>query len=203
MDNQKLAEFEQYFQIDESIRVNLFAVEPTRVPATLAELEADIPALFKLANEVSELEQSSLRPLRNLGDMAQELASFLQAQSRKIDLIMSHILASEQPEDNAMYCDSYGGGGVKFTTDKEYSLGQSFRTKLFLQYEASAVYCYSEVIAVDKLDDNKFQYTLLYTAIRDSDQELIVRASLHAQTRQLKKRQAESSEQLTNDDSTP
>ena len=116
---------------------------------------------------------------------------------------MSHILASEQPEDNAMYCDSYGGGGVKFTTDKEYSLGQSFRTKLFLQYEASAVYCYSEVIAVDKLDDNKFQYTLLYTAIRDSDQELIVRASLHAQTRQLKKRQAESSEQLTNDDSTP
>lgn len=203
MSNQKLTEFEQYFQIDESIRVNLFAVEPAQVPATLAELEADIPALFKLANEVSELEQSSLRPLRNLGDTAQELASFLQAQSRKIDLIMSHILASEQPEDNAMYCDSYGGGGVKFTTHENYPLGQFFRTKLFLQYEASAVYCYTEVIAIDKLDDNKHQYTLLFKAIRDSDQELIVRASLHAQTRQLKKRQAEDQDQLTNDDSTP
>lgn len=203
MSNEKLTKFEQYFQIDESNRVNLFAVEPTRVPKTMAELEADIPALFKLANEVSELEQSSLRPLRNLGDMAQELASFLQAQSRKIDLIMSHILASEQPEDNAMYCDSYGGGGVKFTTDQEYALGQSFRTKLFLQSEASAVFCYSEVIAINKLDDDKHQYTLLFTAIRDSDQELVVRASLHAQTRQLKKRQAEAPEQPTNDDSQP
>ncbi|WP_404339842.1 PilZ domain-containing protein [Pseudoalteromonas mariniglutinosa] len=189
MNNQKLAEFEQYFQIDESIRVNLFAVESEQVPSTLAELEADIPPLFKLANEVSELEQSSLRPLRNLGDLAQELAAFLQAQSRKIDLIMSHILASEQPEDNTNYCDSYGGGGVKITAKEVYSLGQAFRTKLFLQHEASAVYCYTEVVAIDKLTTDSYQYTLLFSAIRDADQELVVRASLHAQTRQLKKRQ--------------
>ncbi|MDN3377663.1 MULTISPECIES: PilZ domain-containing protein [unclassified Pseudoalteromonas] len=189
MSSEKIAEFEQYFQIAESNRVNLFAVDKHSVPQSPAQLEADIPPLFKLANEVSELEQSSLRPLRNLGDVAQELAVFLQAQSRKIDLIMSHILASEQPQDNAMYCDSYGGGGVKFTTSEQYTIGQAFRTKLFLQHEASAVYCYTEVIAIDKLDDGQKQYTLLFTAIRDSDQELVVRASLHAQTRQLKKRQ--------------
>ena len=123
MNNQKLAEFEQFFQINESNRVNLYAVEPEAVPKTNAELEADIPALFKLANEVNELEQTTLRPLRNLGDVAQELAVFLQAQSRKIDLIMSHILASEQPEDNANYCDSYGGGGVKLTSTEFDSNG--------------------------------------------------------------------------------
>ncbi|MFT6786928.1 MAG: hypothetical protein ACJAVX_000271 [Pseudoalteromonas rhizosphaerae] len=189
MNSEKLTEFEQYFQIDESNRVNLFAVDDSKVPTTLAQLEADIPPLFKLANEVSELEQSSLRPLRSLGDLAQELAVFLQAQSRKIDLIMSHILASEQPEDNAIYCDSYGGGGVKLTDTKVYSIGQAFRTKLFLQHEASAIYCYTEVVAVNKIDDEYYQYTLLFKAIRDTDQELVVRASLHAQTRQLKKRQ--------------
>lgn len=189
MNSEKLTEFEQYFQIDESNRVNLFAVDDDKVPTTLAQLEADIPPLFKLANEVSELEQSSLRPLRNLGDLAQELVVFLQAQSRKIDLIMSHILASEQPEDNSIYCDSYGGGGIKFTSEHLYTLGQKFRTKLFLQHEASAVYCYSEVVAIEKQDNEHYQYTLLFVSIRDSDQELVVRASLHAQTRQLKKRQ--------------
>ncbi|MBE0379327.1 MULTISPECIES: hypothetical protein [Pseudoalteromonas] len=208
MNSEKLTEFEQYFQIDESNRVNLFAVDDNKVPTTLAQLEADIPPLFKLANEVSELEQSSLRPLRNLGDVAQELAVFLQAQSRKIDLIMSHILASEQPEDNAMYCDSYGGGGVKLTDTKAYSIGQAFRTKLFLQHEASAIYCYTEVVAVNKIDDEHYQYTLLFKAIRDTDQELVVRASLHAQTRQLKKRQQQqadeqSFEQLKTDEETP
>ena len=208
MNSEKLTEFEKYFQIDESNRVNLFAVDDDKVPTTLAQLEADIPPLFKLANEVSELEQSSLRPLRNLGDVAQELAVYLQAQSRKIDLIMSHILASEQPEDNAIYCDSYGGGGVKLTDTKAYSIGQAFRTKLFLQHEASAIYCYTEVVAVNKVDDEHYQYTLLFKAIRDSDQELVVRASLHAQTRQLKKRQQQQAEeqsfgQLKTDEETP
>ncbi len=46
MNNQKIAEFEQFFQINESNRVNLYAVEPEAVPKTNAELEADIPALF-------------------------------------------------------------------------------------------------------------------------------------------------------------
>lgn len=202
MSSEKIAEFEQYFQIAESNRVNLFAVDKQSVPQSPAQLEADIPPLFKLANEVSELEQSSLRPLRNLGDVAQELAGFLQAQSRKIDLIMSHILASEQPQDNAMYCDSYGGGGVKFTTSEQYIIGQAFRTKLFLQHEASAVYCYTEVVAIDELDDGQKQYTLLFTAIRDSDQELVVRASLHAQTRQLKKRQQQQLDKPENEQPT-
>lgn len=189
MNNKNITDFELYFQINESNRVNLFAVDNDLVPKNKADLDADIPALFKLANEVSSLEQTALGPLRNLGDIAQELAAFLQAQSRKIDLIMSHILASEQPEDDTIYCDSYGGGGVKLTSKTLFSLGQTFRTKLFLQHEASAVYCYTEVVAIKKCDDDHYQYTLLFIAIRDSDQELVVRASLHAQTRQLRKRQ--------------
>lgn len=201
MNSQRLSEFEQYFQIDESNRVNLYIVDDNAVPKNLTQLDADIPPLFKLANEVSSLEQSALGPLRNLGDVAQELAFFLQAQSRKIDLIMSHVLASEQSEDNAIYCDSYGGGGVKFTTEDVYSLGQKFRTKLFLHHEASAVYCYTEVVAIKKIDTEHYQYTLLFIAIRDSDQELVVRASLHAQTRQLKKRQQlEQSQNMQADD---
>lgn len=189
MNSQRLSEFEEYFQINESIRVNLFAVSNEQVPKSQLALDDDIPPLFRLANEVSELEQSSLRPLRNLGDVAQELAAFLQAQSRKIDLIMSHILASEQAQENAIHCDSYGGGGIKFTSSDVYSIGQSFRTKLFLHHEASAVYCYTEVVAIEKQDNDHYQYTVLFTSIRNTDQELIVRASLHAQTRQLKKRQ--------------
>jgi hypothetical protein len=189
MNNEKISEFEQYFQIDEKIQVNLFAVSAEQVPQSTIALEDDIPPLFKLANEVSELEQTSLRPLRALGDIAQELAAFLQAQSRKIDLIMSHILASEQANDNIIQCDSYGGGGIKFTSAQLYEIGQAFKTKLFLHHEASAVYCYTQVIAINKNEADQYQYTLLFISIRDTDQELVVRATLHAQTRQLKKRQ--------------
>ena len=50
-------------------------------------------------------------------------------------------------------------------------------------------------MAIEKCDDDKYQYTLLFTAIRDADQDLVVRAALHAQTRQLKKRQQENNQQ--------
>ncbi|MBE0368289.1 PilZ domain-containing protein [Pseudoalteromonas aurantia] len=181
--------FDEYFQVEDSNQVNLFVVQNSDVPQTQAELEKNIPALFKLANEINELDNNALRPLRNLGDVATELASFLQAQSRKIDLIMSHILATEQPDEDNVYCDSYGGGGLKVTLAEKISIGTQLRTKLFLNQEASAIYCYTQVIAVERLSSEKQQHTLGFTQIRDADQELVVRASLHAQTRQLKKRQ--------------
>ena len=39
------------------------------------------------------LEQNMLRPLRQLGDVIEPLADYLKAQSRKIDLMMSYVLA--------------------------------------------------------------------------------------------------------------
>ncbi|ALU42013.1 PilZ domain-containing protein [Pseudoalteromonas rubra] len=181
--------FEQYFQIAESNQINLYPVDANMVPKSQAQLEAAIPPLFRLANEINELDLNALRPLRNLGDVASDLAAYLQAQSRKIDLIMSHILATEQPEDELLRCDSYGGGGIIATLEQDYDLGQNFRTKVFLQHEASAIFCYARVIDKEALDSG-FRYTLAFTQIRDNDQELLVRASLHAQTRQLKKRQS-------------
>lgn len=183
-------EFAAYFQVDEPNQVNLFPVKTDDVPQSVEELELRIPALFKLANELNELDVNTLRPLRNLGDVATDLAEFLKAQSRKIDLIMSHILSTEQPEDDNMYCDSYGGGGIKVSLPSPYQIGQCIRTKIFLSHEASAIYCFSQVIHVEELAIKKFQHTLAFLQIREDDQELLVRASLHAQTRQLKKRQS-------------
>ncbi|WMN60110.1 PilZ domain-containing protein [Pseudoalteromonas xiamenensis] len=189
----KQTQFESFFQIEESNRVNLYPVAKHEVPLTQDELEASIPALFRLANEVNELNISVLRPLRSLGDVAEQLAVYLQAQSRKIDLIMSHILSTEQSDDDTVNCDSYGGGGIKITLDQDFELGQHFRTKIFLYSEAAAIFCFTEVIAKAQTDKGT-QYTLLFSKIRDTDQELIVRASLHAQTRQLKKRQSDKNE---------
>lgn len=176
--------FEQYFQVAEQVQINLYPVDDNMVPENEYQLEAAIPPLFKLANEINALDLNALRPLRNLGDTANELAAYLQAQSRKIDLIISHILATEEPDDSSLYCDSYGGGGLTVTLEDEYEVGQPLRTKVFLRNEASAIFCYSQVLA-----KQQSKYTLVFTAIREADQELLVRASLHAQTRQLKQKQ--------------
>lgn len=187
MSQTKLDEFKQYFQIEEAIKVNLEAVTPEQVPANTLILEQGIPPLFILANEVNELEQSALRPLRQLSDVADELAIFLKAQSRKIDLIMSHILSTEHETDDKLMTHSYGGGGLIIDTPEKYTVGQDFCCKIFLDYDAAAVYCFAQVITIqENKETNRFRHTFLFSQIRTTDQELLVRASLHAQSRLLK-----------------
>ncbi len=57
------------------------------------------------------------------------------------------------------------------------------RLKIFLPEESSAIYCYATVSEL-----NAEQCTLTYTLIRDQDRELLIRASLHIQSQQLKDR---------------
>lgn len=186
MPQTKLDEFKQYFQIEEAIKVNLEAVKPEQVPANTLVLEQRTPALFLLANEVNELEQSALRPLRQLSDVADELSIFLKAQSRKIDLIMLH-LSSEHDTDDKLLTHSYGGGGLILNTQEKYRIGQDFCCKIFLDYDAAAVYCFAQIIVTEQdAKTNTYRQTLLFTQVRETDQELLVRASLHAQSRLLK-----------------
>ncbi|WP_462158231.1 PilZ domain-containing protein [Pseudoalteromonas sp. GB56] len=179
--------FGEFFQIQERISVVVEPVSKDDVPASAEELERDIPALYKLANEVNTLEQSALRPLRLLGETAGELAHYLSLQSRKIDLILSHILMQENTDQPTEKTQSYGGSGFTLKREQAMDKGDFVRCKLFLQQEAAAIYCYAEVIDVTAKDEH-YSHKLLFSVLRDQDQELLVRSSLHAQTRQLKKR---------------
>ncbi|QFU04684.1 hypothetical protein FIU82_06615 [Pseudoalteromonas sp. THAF3] len=187
MSNEKSELFAEFFQIQESVNVVVESIESALVPTDADALERDIPPLFRLANEVNTLEQSALRPLRLLGETANELAHYLSLQSRKIDLILSHILMQESTDQPSERCQSYGGSGFTLRREQPMEVGQYVRCKLFLEQEAAAIYCYGEVIEVDTQGDGCL-HKILFATIREQDQELLVRASLHAQTRQLKKR---------------
>ena len=82
---------------------------------------------------------------------------------------------------------SYGGGGLILDSKDKYHIGQDFCCKIFLDYDAAAVYCFAQIIETNKQHNtDSYRHTLLFTQIRASDQELLVRASLHAQSRLLK-----------------
>ncbi|MEM0515302.1 PilZ domain-containing protein [Pseudoalteromonas sp. YIC-827] len=179
--------FAEFFQVQESIDVVVETISSAQLPSDLESLERDIPPLFRLANEANTLEQSALRPLRLLGETASELAQYLSLQSRKIDLILSHILMQENADHPSERAHSYGGSGFTLWRESAFEYGQRLRCKLFLEHEAAAIYCYAEVIDASASDQG-FMHQVLFTLIREQDRELLVRASLHAQTRQLKKR---------------
>ncbi|AWL11686.1 hypothetical protein HMF8227_01205 [Saliniradius amylolyticus] len=184
---QKQQQFDEFFRIKHSLKANMKPLEDDFVLPHVDNLREHMPYAFRIATEVSTLEASALRPLRKLGEQAQELASFLNHQSRKIDLMMSYILHSQMEEQYQYESYSFGGGGVVLISDQPAEIGQRCELRLFIDEEASAVFCYGEIIACDKVEDD-YHLSLIFTRIRDEDQEVLVRASLHLQTQQLRAR---------------
>ena len=191
MDNltleQKLQQFHEFFTIKHQIKVNLTVMNADFALPSVHELSDYMPYAFRVASEVSSIDSQALRPLRHLGEHAGELADFLNHQSRKIDLLMSYILHQQDDAAHRYNSVEFGGGGVTIGSDEPLEIGARVEMKLFLNEEAAAVFCFGEVITCQAHED-KYHISLIFTRIREEDQELLVRASLHLQTLQLRER---------------
>ena len=184
---QKRQQFNEFFRIKHPIKVNVRKLAADFVLPAVEQLTEHMPYAFRIASEMSALEVAALRPLRNLSEHAADLVTFLNHQSRKIDLMMSYILHEQMSQDEQYISHAFGGGGVVLCSDHSIDEGQQCELRLFLEEEAAAVFCYGEVIACEQVAD-QYHISLFFNRLREEDQELLVRASLHLQTMQLRKR---------------
>lgn len=179
--------FEEYFQLTHSVPVNIKLGGALAQLPDLQTFEHNIPLAYKVASEMQGLEQNMLRPLRQLGEVIEPLADYLKAQSRKIDLMMSYILQSQDEDDIQLTTKTFGGGGFTFETEQDFALDTYLQCKLFFNDDAAAVFCYGKIAQIKQLEQSK-HYTLVFCRIREDDREIIVRASLHLQSKQLLKK---------------
>ena len=193
MNEHDLSLFEEYFQLPHAIPVNIQTGGDWLTLPNEEQFEQEIPIPYKVASEMRGLEQTMLRPLRQLGDVIEPLADYLKAQSRKIDLMMNYILQAQDEDDMKLNTLSFGGGGFVLDTDQTFSLGSWVKCKLFFNDDAAAVYCYAKVCEQQTVDSQQ-RYTFVFHRIRDEDREIVVRASLHLQSKQLLKKTQEKSQ---------
>lgn len=182
---QKLAQFNAFYLISHPIRANIIPLSETELKADKNTFEANMPYAFKIATEMSQIQSQSLKPLRSLGDKLEELVDYLQLQAKKIDLMMSYVLEQQDNPEYRFIASKFGGGGIVFEQENSVEIGDRKALKLFLESESAAIYCYAEAISCECKDD-KYEVSYIYTHIREQDQELLVRASLHLQTQLLR-----------------
>ncbi len=175
--------YQDYFSVEHSISLNIRPI-PGPLPDEAALLNA-IPPPFLLASEANSLNSSALRSLNRLGELAEELANYLQQQARKIDLLLHYVLRQQDNDTHRYTSLSYGGSGCSYLADSPMDTLQVVEIKLFLDNNDGAVFCYGQVLSCQPQQD-KWQVTLVFSRIREEDRELIVRASLHQQSRLLK-----------------
>lgn len=188
---QKIEQFNEFYLIPFNIKVNVLPTDASCSEMTMAEFENSMPYAFKIAGEMAEIQSQTLKPLRGLGEKLTDLVDYLQFQAKKIDLMMSYILQQQDEAEHRLTAIKFGGGGVIVRHDvgaeNMIEIGEKRIIKLFLESESAAIYCIAEAISSEPFSDTQLDVSYVYTHIREQDQELLVRASLHLQTQTLRK----------------
>lgn len=185
--NKGMALSEEYFSIQHRLAVNLIPLPMGSPLPELAELEAELPEPFRLSNSIAHLESANHRALRNLGEELQPLVEIINQQSQKINVLLGFVLSLQDEACHRHHTERFGAGGLTLLTGLPLATEQLVQLKIFLQEEAAAIFCYARVIASAPEGEQR-RIQLEYARIRDEDRELLIRASLHAQAKQLKLR---------------
>jgi hypothetical protein len=99
-------------------------------------------------------------------------------------LLIGYILSQQDDEKHRYQGLRFGGGGLLFIANKAFEVAQLLKMKVFLTNENYAVYCYGEVIEVESKQD-AYLHKIIFHFIREDDREVLVRTSLHEQSKQL------------------
>ncbi|MCP4325741.1 MAG: PilZ domain-containing protein [Alteromonadales bacterium] len=180
---QKLTQYNEFFSIEHNFTINIVPLKSTS-GITYQQFINAMPMPFKLASDIVTIDQAALRPLQGLSGVAGQLVEFLNHQSQKIDLLVGYILSQQDDMQHRYQGIEFGGGGVKFKAERAFELGEVLEMKIFLLENNCAVFCYGEVIAVND-KGNEFQHRVIFHFIREEDREVLVRTSLHEQSKQL------------------
>jgi hypothetical protein len=182
---QKLTQYNEFFSIEHDFSVNILPLEPTKV-TNFDQFLTDMPTPFKMASDMKSIDQSALRPLQALSGVAGQLVDFLNHQSEKIDLLIGYILSQQDDEEHRYQGIKFGGGGLLFSASTAFKLAQLLEIKVFLLNQNCAVYCYGEVIEIQQ-DKESYLHKVIFHFIREDDREILVRNSLHEQSKQLQR----------------
>jgi len=183
---------EQFFSVTHATPVNVIPMPGDFHLPSLEALEAELPEPFRIASAITSIDMVTSRLIRNQNDSMHDLVEIINQQSRKIDMIMGYVLSVQDHPEHRFHTLRFGAGQLTYLHPRQGHgevphLHQIVRLKIFLREEASAIYCYGQVKQLEP-SEHGTQVMLDYVRIREDDRELLVRASLHIQSKQLKLR---------------
>ena len=176
----------EFFSIDYQCTVNVYEVDS--LPSEPA-FELEIPAPFRLASEIADLDSPAATYLRSIAERQADLAKYLKLQAQKTNVLLSYILSLQDATKEQFQTLSISAGGLSYFNNFAVSTGQLLRIKLFLTEQSLAIYAYGEVVSCEQFADG-FKVQVAYKMLRPTEQELLIRATLQIQSQQLKARKS-------------
>jgi hypothetical protein len=172
----------QYFIVEHQLSLNIEVLKDDETIPNEVSFETEIPAPFRMASDLANIDSHSLQPLKLNNETTQALWGYLEAQNLKINTLLTYVLSQQDNGEFHFQSTAFSAGACLLKQqDIPFILNQKVRLKIFIPEESAAIYSYAQVSSIH---DNIVE--LSYKQIREEDRELLIRTTLHIQSKQLK-----------------
>ena len=134
-------------------------------------------------------DQDLLQQLKMDNQQSPIVVRVLEQMNQRMVMMLGYLLRYEDDPKHRFQGIEFGGGGIRLIATDALEVDSLLRAKLFFKAESLAIYCYLRCSHC-QFDEAQQSYTITceFERILEQDQEHLIRASLHAQSRQLKQR---------------
>lgn len=179
---------DEYFSVHAHLKINVEPIDNTDVIPSQVDFKHSIPLSFRIANQCGHLDLSIEREVQVLSnEQGHALAKYLHNQNEKINLLLGFILSEQDNPAFRYQTQTFGASGLTFIAKRAFEKNTAVRLKVFLDAPLSAIYCYGRVYGC-KEKNGRFAVGITYTRLLDEDRDILIRAALQLQQKQLRQR---------------
>lgn len=182
---------QEFFTVHHKLTVNVEPLDVGFILPNQEEFTSEIPTPFIVASEFSQLDsltESAMNELKN-SDF-KHVIQLIDHQNGKLNLLLSFMLSQQDDERYRSFTTQFGASQFSYKSAQPLEQGSFARVKMFLDHPPAAIYCYAQVKESEQTDDG-YQHTLVYQLLRDTDQDLLIKAALYQQQKILRQRSIE------------
>lgn len=179
-----------YFRIDDRLQLSYEVIDPSALDTRKAVVMQGTGGAFMMTSELQALRQESAPLLRQIGGHSPDIASYLEAMERRIELVARFlaIQTSDLIRQPLRDC-SLSAGGISFLDKAPLTPGTHVELHLLLGSSHLCITCIAEVVASKRQGaDDGYDLHLEFTSIREQDRALLTRHILGRQGEQMRQR---------------
>ncbi|OAI16581.1 hypothetical protein A1359_08035 [Methylomonas lenta] len=180
------ADRRRFFRVDDTISLSYQLIDENTAAQGLKS-SGYMNSEYSLAATLDVLSQEAMRIMQHLEKQNSEFLELYKVLDAKIN-VMAQAVMFVGSNVNAQDCQdvNLSAAGLAFQQHTALELGQNLAIEMYLPSTLALILVYGKVINCQAIDAGQYVISVMYTQIREEDQELLIKHVVRKQWQQLR-----------------
>lgn len=184
----------RFFRIEDLLHLTYRVIGEDELTAKAELLEKGMVEQFMVMASLSAISAEMTATLRKIEIVSPDVAEYLRAVDRKIELLGKAIMLEEiEARENQASAVNLSASGIAFYTREILAIGSKVEIKMLLLPSYTGILAYGEVVGNDSIQNNadyQNQVRIDFTHLRDEERDMLIKHVIRKQGDMLRERRA-------------